>query len=158
MKLWMAPQGLHIEPGEPRDAEALARLHALGFYRGWPKSDFFSYLTETATPAYIACDAKRRVIGFAMLRVADDEAELLTIAVDPKWRGKGIGKALLRATFQDLLMSPVQKMFLEVAADNPAAIHLYRQEGFAEIGRRQGYYARADGKPATALVMARNLG
>jgi ribosomal-protein-alanine N-acetyltransferase len=158
MKLWMAPNGLHIEPGTARDADALARLHALGFYRGWPSSDFVSYLTEAATPAYVACDARRRISGFAMLRVTGDEAELLTIAVDPKWRGKGVGRALLRAAFDDLMMSPVRKIFLEVAADNLAAIHLYRKEGFSEIGRRQGYYARADGNPATALVMARNLG
>ena len=43
-------------------------------------------------------------------------------------------------------------------ADNPAALKLYRSEGFAEIGRREGYYARANGEPATALVMARDLG
>ena len=65
---------------------------------------------------------------------------------------------MLRAAFEDLLMSPARKMFLEVAADNPAAIALYRKQGFAEIGRREGYFARANGQPATALVMARNLG
>lgn len=158
LKLWMAPRGLHIEPGRVEDAEALARLHALGFYRGWPREDFFSYLTEAATPVYVACDARRRVAGFAMLRLAGEEAELITIAVDPKWRGKGVGAALLRAAFDDLMMSPVKRMFLEVADDNPPALTLYRKHGFAEISRRQGYYARANGSPATALVMARDLG
>ena len=158
-RLWMAPHGLHIEPGDAGDAEALARLHAQGFYRGWPREDFAAYLAARTTPAYIACDARRKKIaGFIMLRLIDDECELITIAVDPKWRGKGVGAALLRASFADLLMSPCKKMFLEVAADNPPAIALYRRHGFAEIGRRDGYYARADGKPATALVMARDLG
>ena len=36
IKLWMAPAGLHIEPGETKDASELARIHAQGFYRGWP--------------------------------------------------------------------------------------------------------------------------
>jgi ribosomal-protein-alanine N-acetyltransferase len=157
IKLWMAPNGLHIEPAVVGDADALAKLHAGGFYRGWPREDFASYLSEAATPAYIACDAKRRIAGFAMLRLARDEAELLTIAVDRKWRGKGIGAALLRAAFDDLMMSPVKKLFLEVDEHNLAAVKLYRRHGFAEVGKRKGYYPKPDGSAATALVMARNL-
>ncbi len=157
MKLWMAPAGLHIEPGRPADAETLARLHAQGFFRGWPASDFATYLTQDETPVYVACDMKRKIAGFLMLRLLGDDVELITIAVDPKWRGKGVGRALLRAAFEDLRMSPARRMLLEVAADNPAALKLYRNEGFAEIGRREGYYQRADGAPATALVMARDL-
>ena len=158
-KLWMAPHGLHIEPATAKDADAIAKLHAAGFYRGWPREEFAAYIADHhVTPTYIACDARHRIAGFAMLRLAADDAELMTIAVDPKWRGKGIGAALLRAAFEDLLMSPAKKLFLEVAADNPAAIALYRKQGFAEIGRREGYFARANGQPATALVMARNLG
>jgi len=157
MKLWMAPHGLHIEPAATTDAEALAKLHAAGFYRGWPREDFASYLSEKATPAYVACDPKHKIAGFAMLRLTGDEAELLTIAVDPKRRGKGVGAALLRAAFDDLMMSPVKKMFLEVDEQNLPAIKLYRRFGFAEIGKRKGYYPKPDGSAATALVMARNL-
>ncbi len=158
MRLWMAPAGLHIEPAQLGDAGELARLHQQGFYRGWPRDEFTAFLSEAATPAYVACDAKRRIVGFAMLRLAGDEAELLTIAVDTKWRGKHIGTALLQAVFADLLMSPVRRMFLEVDEQNPAAIKLYNRQGFVQIGSRKGYYAKADGSAATALVMARDLG
>jgi len=159
MKLWMAPGGLHVEPATTADADAVTKLHAKGFYRGWPREEFAAFLADPGrTPAYVACDKHRRVAGFAMLRLAADEAELVTIAVDPKWRKKGVGAALLRAAFEDLLMTPATKMFLEVAADNASALALYRKHGFAEIGRRDGYYPRLDGKPATALVMSRNLG
>lgn len=158
MRLWLAPHGLHVEPAQPGDAQAIADLHAKGFYRGWPAEDFAAYIGDPDTPIYVACDSRRRIAGFLMLRVTLDEAELISIAVDPKWRGKGIGAALLRAGFEDLLSSQARKMFLEVAEDNPAAIALYRGLGFTEIGRRQGYYARANGVPATALVMERILG
>jgi ribosomal-protein-alanine N-acetyltransferase len=158
MKLWMAPAGLHIEPGQARDARELARIHATGFYRGWPEAEFTSFLSERDTPVYIACDAKRRIAGFALIRIAADEAELLTIAVDPKWRGKRIGQALLRAAFDDLLMSPATRMFLEVSEDNQAAIRLYQGQEFKVISKRKGYYPKPDGSAATALVMARDLG
>lgn len=158
-KLWMAPAGLHIEPGRIADAPALAKLHAEGFFRGWPREEFAAYLAEQdRTPTYVACDAKRRIAGFLMLRLTADEAELITVAVEKRFRGKGVGKALLAAALDDLRMTAARKLFLEVAADNQPALKLYRREGFAEVGRRDGYYARPDGKPATALVMALNLG
>jgi ribosomal-protein-alanine N-acetyltransferase len=157
-KLWMAPAGLHIEQAQGGDAARLAELHAHGFYRGWPVQDFAAYIAGRDTPIYVACDARRKIAGFAMIRLAGDEAELITIAVDPKWRKKGVGLALLRAVFEDLLMTPAKRLFLEVAADNPAALKLYAKMGFAKIAERKGYYERADGQPATAIVMARDLG
>jgi ribosomal-protein-alanine N-acetyltransferase len=158
IKLWMAPGGLHIEPGQTKDAPDLAAIHAKGFYRGWPSAEFASFLSEHDTPVYVACDAKRRIAGFALVRIAADEAELLTIAVDPKWRGKGLGEALMKAAFADLLISPARRMFLEVSEENAAAIKLYERQGFKQISSRKGYYPKADGTAATALVMAVDLG
>lgn len=159
MKLWLAPHGLHIEPATTRDADAIAKLHAQGFRHGWSREDFSSYIMAAdETPVYIACDARHRIAGFLMLRLAADEAELITVAVDPRWRKKGVGAALLKAAFDDLTMTAATRLFLEVAADNPAAIKLYDRHGFAKVSERQGYYPRPDGQPATAIVMARDLG
>ena len=157
LRSWMAPMGLHIEPSQPRDADAVAKLHAASFYRGWPRQDIEAYIMDTDTPTLVACDAKRKVAGFAMLRLLGDDVELMTIAVEPKYRGKGVGAALMKACFEDLLMTPSKRMILEVAADNPAAIRLYEKLGFSKLSERHGYYARPDGRPATALVMARDL-
>jgi ribosomal-protein-alanine N-acetyltransferase len=157
LRSWMAPMGLHIEPATGRDADAVAKLHAASFYRGWPRQDIESYIIDPDTPTLVACDAKHKVAGFAMLRILGEDVELMTIAVEPKFRSKGLGAALLKACFEDLLMTPSKRMILEVAADNPAAIKLYNKLGFTKISERKGYYARPDGQPATALVMARNL-
>jgi [ribosomal protein S18]-alanine N-acetyltransferase len=158
IKLWMAPGGLHIEPGDPTDARRLAEIHAKSFYRGWPAEDFASFLADRHTPAYVACDARHAIAGFALIRTVLDEAELLTIAVEPRWRGRGLGRALMNAVFADLLLSPARRMFLEVDEQNLAAVALYRRLGFETISSRKGYYARPDGSAATALVMARDLG
>lgn len=158
MNFWLSPTTLHVEPARASDAETIARLHAEGFYRGWTREEFAAYIAGEGTPVYVACDSKRRIAGFAMLRHLGEEVELITIAVDRKWRRKGVGLMLMRALFQTLLRSPAKRMLLEVAADNPAALKLYGKLGFAAVGERKGYYPRPDGTPATAIVMARDLG
>ncbi|VAW20997.1 hypothetical protein MNBD_ALPHA12-1965 [hydrothermal vent metagenome] len=158
MKLWMAPAGLHIEPAIPSDAHALAKMHAGAFFRPWPEMELANYIAAPdRTPVYIACDAARRIAGFMILRLAANEAELLTIIVEGKKRSRGIGAALLRAGFDDLLMSAVTTMFLEVDEANPPAIKLYRNFGFEQVGKRPGYYQSEKGAPATALIMRCDL-
>ena len=51
LKLWLAPHGLHIEPALAADAETVARLHAQGFYRGWPREEFAAYIAGPDTPS-----------------------------------------------------------------------------------------------------------
>ncbi len=158
MKYWIAPNGLHIEMGELEDAAQMAELHSGSFYRGWPEDDFAAYLSEPwDTPVYIACDKQRRIAGYAVFRLALDEAELLSIVVAPKWRRKGVGAALMHAALDDLRTTPARLLFLEVEDGNTGALSLYRRLGFAQIASRQGYYKKPDGSGATALVMRREL-
>lgn len=157
MKIWSAPLGLHIEMADSQDAEQLTKLHAEGFFRGWSEPDFVAYIGNKDTPIYVVCDKHRKIAGFSILRVQNDECELLTIVVSKRFRGKKLGNALMKAMWQDLFYSPVTKMFLEVDEDNESAKNLYAQYGFAQVGTRRGYYARPDGHTATALVMRADL-
>ncbi len=158
MKLWLAPNGLHIECGEVSDAKKIAELHAQAFYRGWSVAEFEGFLTNKAhTPIFVASDKKKSIAGFAIIRQTGDEAELLSIVVAKNKRSKGIGAALLRAILDDLLNTPVEKFFLEVDEKNYAAIKLYKNFGFVEIAKRSGYYRDKNGKKSTALVMSLQL-
>ena len=158
MRVWMAPAGLHVELAEPDDARALARIHEACFARGWSTAEFSDYIADPKlTSVFIACDAARRVAGFALFRIAGDEAELLSLAVERKWRGKGVGGALMRAACEDLRDIAVAHMFLEVDDGNRPALALYKRLGFVEIGRREAYYPKPDGKAATALVMRADI-
>ncbi len=94
--------------------------------------------------------------GFALLRVAADEAELLTIAVAADCRRHGVGRRLLAAVIEHARHKGVHNLFLEVGADNAPARSLYAQAGFIEVGRRPAYYRRLDGF-ADALVLRLGL-
>lgn len=130
---------------------ALAAIHAACFTvpRPWSAAELADLIASPSTLLAEASD------GFALARVAADEAELLTIAVRPEARGRGLGSALLRDVLAAAAARGAGRMVLEVAADNAAALALYRREGFAECGRRKGYYAAPDGRRIDALIMAR---
>ncbi len=88
-----------------------------------------------------------------LLRVADREAEVLTLAVTPEARGCGVATALLQQAVTRLAAAGAVVVFLEVSVKNTAALALYTRAGFAEVGRRPSYYS--DG--SDALVMRLEL-
>lgn len=91
--------------------------------------------------------------GFILVRAVADEAEILTLAVLPAQRRKGIAAALLQEAQRNLRQGGSKKLYLEVAADNAAATALYQKTGFTVTGRRPRYYAHG----ADALTMTLRL-
>jgi [ribosomal protein S18]-alanine N-acetyltransferase len=139
-----------------RDTAAIARLHAASFNRGWSEDEIDRLLLERNVMTHRAV-ANGRLVGFIMSRVAAGEAEILSVAVVSSYRGKGLARRMLNLHMGRLSGVGTRVLFLEVDEGNAAARALYRRAGFAEAGRREGYYTAADGKRATALVLRRDL-
>lgn len=99
----------------------------------------------------------RLAVGFLIGCVAADEAEILTIGVDPDWRQSGIGASLLKTFFAEAQQYGATQAFLEVAIDNSPAKALYLRAGFEEVGQRRNYYRRAEGARIDALVFRKDL-
>ena len=142
-----------------RDAAHVAALQAQGgFARSWAVDECAALLADLS----VICDGSFSgpatvPEGFILSRRAADEAEILTISVNRNRRRAGHGKALLAAHLPRLAGLGVRALFLEVEAGNMAALALYRHFGFAEVGRRDGYYPMPDGTRATALIMRLDL-
>lgn len=83
----------------------------------------------------------QKIIAYVIMRVINDEAEILNIAVDKHFRRKGYGKLLLQQLLELLKQKHMQKIFLEVRVSNVAAINLYEKLGFKKIAVRKNYYA-----------------
>lgn len=92
--------------------------------------------------------------GFVLSRGAVDEEELLLIAVDPRYRGRGVGGALLERFIAAARARGATRLFLEMRDGNPAE-SLYRRHGFASVGRRKAYYRRGTAAPLDAITFAR---
>ena len=145
-----------VEPATLRDAAPLAQLHGASFHRGWGEGEFETMLTERNTLVH-RLRLGRKIIGFAVSRMAADEAEILSIAVATSQRGRGLSRNLLLTHLGHLAGRGVRTVFLEVEENNRPARRLYDRAGFTVAGRRERYYRQPDGEQLNALLMRRDL-
>jgi len=147
-----------ISEARSRDALALARLHAASFPSGWSEAEMERLLSDPAVIAHLARanGGRGQPAGFLMSRCAADEAEILSVAVDPKARGRGVAGALLAHHLSRAAARGIARIFLEVGEDNAPALRLYEKAGFRPVGKRAGYYPRPEGA-VSALVLRREL-
>lgn len=133
----------------PAHAATLAAIHGASFpsAESWATDAFAQHL---AFPGVIGLLAEEG--GFILLRVAADEAEILTLAVHPAARRAGLGASLLDAATGTAAAGGAATMFLEVSTHNHAARALYAAAGFLPAGLRPRYYA--DGSDALVLRLA----
>ncbi|MCX8033915.1 MAG: ribosomal protein S18-alanine N-acetyltransferase [Thermodesulfovibrio sp.] len=83
---------------------------------------------------------EKEIIGYIVVRVILDEAEILSLAVKSSFRKRGIASALLRDIIFNLKKTFVKTCYLEVRKSNIGAINLYKRFGFKECGIRKNYY------------------
>jgi len=136
-----------------QDTAAIAAVHAASFQRGWGEDEFHRLLVDRTVVVHRAAIG-RTLIGFILSRLTAGEAEILSVAIAPAWRGRGFARPLLDLHLRRLAGLGARAVFLEVDEQNAPACRLYRQRGFYEVGRRRGYYDSG----ATALVLRRDLG
>jgi [ribosomal protein S18]-alanine N-acetyltransferase len=157
---WTAPMFL-VDVARLDDVDDLADLHAEAFHRGWSPAEIEALLSEdnvlTLTARRAGPLSRRRPVGFLMIRVAGDEAEVITLAVGHRHRRRGLGRRLMDEAIRRLYHDRVAALFLEVDEANAAARALYARLGFREVGRRGNYYAAGASGPSTALVMRADL-
>lgn len=131
----------------------MAALHAVSFTtpRPWSAAEFAAILEDPLCFALVESD------GFLFGRAVAGEAEILTLAVDPLARRRGVGGKLVQGFLAEALRCDAATAFLEVSEQNHAAISLYLRAGFAQVGRRKAYYKTPDARPIDALILARAL-
>ena len=133
--------------------DQMAKIHAACFTspRPWSAAEITGLLDS---PHCFVCSVAE---GFALGRAVAGEAELLTLAVTPTAQGRGVGAGLIDLFFDAARRRRSEQAFLEVAAHNLAAIHLYGKKGFHLSGQRPGYYHLPGGGAIAALILSRML-
>lgn len=126
------------------DLAVVQELDKQSFTNPWPEGAFKYELIESQNSrcwvAETKLDQQTRVIGSSVIWIILDEAHIATLAVDPLYRGHGIGRRLLAAGLIDAYQFGARKAFLEARKNNQDALHLYYGFGFNAVGIRPGYY------------------
>lgn len=149
-----------LVPLVPSDAEAVAVLQAQCFDEAWSGASVAGLLALFgAFGAWAAIEDGhgRTPRGFVLARTVGDEAEILSLAVLPGHRRRGLGRSLLARAQAIATERGAKTMFLEVAAGNDPARALYTGAGFVRVGARKGYYDTTSGRE-DAVLYARALG
>ncbi len=147
--------GLRLRPMIEDDLDAVMRVETAAYAHPWTLGIFRDCLrVGYCCWVYYLAD---EIIGHGVMSVAAGECHILNVCVHPDWQGRGLGRKLLQRLLNLGHQHHADTAFLEVRTSNTAAISLYLNSGFNEVGVRKAYYPAARG-PEDALVFAKELG
>lgn len=121
------------------DADAIAAIEAKCFAMPWSREDFWRE-ARNELAEYIVGELDGRIVAYAGAWVSFNQAEVMNVAVEPEFRGQGIGTILFGKLIRAVKLRGATAITLEVRPSNTAAIKLYESFGLRSVGRRRGYY------------------
>jgi len=135
------------------DLDSVLAIERKNYLFPWEEDIF----TDCFTAGYSCwvCEYNDTILGYSLLSIAVGEAHILNISVDPVEKNQGIGRKMLENLI-DVARGRAETVFLEVRPSNTAAIALYEDVGFNEIGVRKGYYPAENGRE-DAIMLALTL-
>lgn len=140
---------LQVRPARPDELPAILEIERAAFgAHAWTEA-MLSGALSAAPDLFLVAREGEVLVGHAIGQVAGDVGEVLELATAPQARRRGVGAALLEALEGALRARGAVELWLELRADNAAAMALYRRQGYAITGRRPRYYA--DGMDAVLM-------
>lgn len=137
------------------DAPRIAALEALLFSDAWSEKSVKSALSSALSVAFVA-ESEGQICGYLLASLLPPEGELYRIGVQTDARRQGLGGALMGAFLSAAAKQGCTELFLEVRADNIAAISLYQRVGFEKEGVRKGYYHAPEGDALCMRLKKKN--
>ncbi|HXE72626.1 MAG TPA: ribosomal protein S18-alanine N-acetyltransferase [Candidatus Nitrosotenuis sp.] len=135
---------VEIEPMRLEDIPEVQRIEGLSFPVRWPEDSFARELSDNGAARYLVARVEGRTVGYAGVWLVVDEAHITTLAVDPAWRGRGVGRRLFWHLMDTVVRQGARWATLEVNQTNQVAIRLYQEFGFSQVGLRKNYYEQRE--------------
>ena len=143
-----------LRPMREGDVRAVTRIERLSYPQPWPAA-LFRRLVRTGCECW-ALVWQGTVRGYGVMRVGRGWSHVMNLAIAPGFRGRGLGRALMRHLLIEAHRRKADRVWLEVRPNSRRALRLYRSLGFRPVGRRHHYY-REGHLPLDAIVMTRRL-
>jgi ribosomal-protein-alanine N-acetyltransferase len=147
------PARLALRPMAVDDVDEVHALECSVFPHPWSRGNFMDSLASGYDAWVLREEGSGQLAGYFLLMYALDEAHLLDVAVAGARHGAGLGHMLLDRIAARARSMGMESILLEVRPSNERALHVYHRYGYAEIGRRKGYYPAHEGRREDAIVM-----
>jgi len=142
---------MEIRRGKITDLDSIYRIERESFDSLSYSRDFLRELLIMYEDFFFVAIMDDQVVGYIVARTSGDIGHIISIAVDKKFRGMGIGNKLLDRVLEELKKAHAKRIFLEVSKDNIAAINLYEKKGFKIRRLLRNYYGF--GRHAYEMIM-----
>lgn len=147
MNLSQLPHHTVLRDMNPADVPGIVCIEQRVHTYPWSSGNFIDAIKSNYVCKVYGTEGE--ILGYVVFMFAVDEVHLLNISIAADYQRKGLGRGLLGVTMDIARGYNMRRMLLEVRHSNTAALGLYRDVGFRQIGLRHGYYsagnAREDG-------------
>jgi ribosomal-protein-alanine N-acetyltransferase len=144
---------LSLRPMVVADVDEVYALECSVFPHPWSRGNFTDSLASGYDAWVLREQDEGALTGYFLVMYAVDEAHLLDVAVCGERHGSGLGRFLLDRIAARARSMGMTSILLEVRPSNERALQVYARYGYAQIGRRKGYYPAHEGKREDAIVM-----
>ena len=149
MKVALALNHFQTRLASLADLAAICAIEDRSFVTPYPPSLLKQLLQEYSQSFFVATNDAGKILGYCVCSIKDKSAHLISLAVNSKFRRKGVATALLRRAVESLGANGIDQFWLEVKVNNLEAIGLYLKFGFRNAGVLKAYYS--DGSDAVRM-------
>ncbi len=143
--------GVIIRKMQAKDIDDVMEIEEATFSTPWSRQAM-EQETKNLAAHYIVAEIDERIVAYAGAWLVIDEGHITNIAVHPKYRGRGLGRAVLESLIDHLVSVDISIVLLEVRVSNTVAQKLYKGIGFKQLTRRKGYY-EDNGEDAYVMLL-----
>lgn len=123
--------------------QAIASIERACFALPWPEKEIVSVCNRADFCGLVA-QMNGETVGYLLGLALFEDAEVLRVAVNEKFRGQKIGGAILDRFVELVRAKGAQRVFLEVRASNEPALRLYESRAFTRGRVREKYYENGE--------------
>ncbi len=146
----MLKPDFQLRPMQLEDLDAIMQIEPTIYSHPWSRGNFADSLNAGHSAWVLTLQGE--LIGYTLMMLVLDEAQLLNISVAKPYQKQGWGRVLLEHMIAKAKQYKATNMFLEVRPSNVDAIALYENMGFNEMAIRRKYYPSHNGREDAVLM------
>lgn len=130
-----------ITPMKMEDLGETSDIEKQSFSLPWSKDDFREIVLSQLYKALVARGPQNKILGYIVFYLAADEAHVMNVVTNPKYRRRGIAQTMLNFVHDIFRKEGIKIAYLELRRSNYSAYRLYKKQGYVYVSLRRGYYA-----------------